>query len=72
MSLDEFLNTVAQFSRQGDEEKLSFLFRVYDSNNDGIIDLAELKEILKACSAENGLELNGNLEAFSAKEQPIN
>ena len=58
MSLDEFLNTVAQFSRQGDDEKLSFLFRVYDSNNDGIIDLDELKEILKACSAENGLELN--------------
>lgn len=32
VSLEEFLETMHQFSNQGEEEKLSFLFRVYDPN----------------------------------------
>lgn len=30
----EFLETMHQFSQQGEEEKLSFLFKVYDPNGD--------------------------------------
>ena len=32
VSLEEFLETMHQFANQGEEEKLAFLFRVYDPN----------------------------------------
>ena len=43
---------------QGEEEKLSFLFKVYDPNSDGVIDQSELREIIKSCVAENGMEFD--------------
>ena len=58
VSLEEFLETMHQFAQQGDEEKLSFLFKVYDPNGDGVIDQSELREIIKSCVAENGMEFD--------------
>ena len=58
VSLEEFLETMHQFANQGEEEKLSFLFKVYDPNGDGIIDQSELREIIKSCVSENGMEFD--------------
>eukprot|EP00090_Calanus_glacialis_P005272 TRINITY_DN14088_c0_g1_i1.p1 TRINITY_DN14088_c0_g1~~TRINITY_DN14088_c0_g1_i1.p1 ORF type:complete len:1071 (+),score=285.92 TRINITY_DN14088_c0_g1_i1:327-3215(+) len=58
VSLEEFLETMHQFANQGEEEKLAFLFRVYDPNGDGQIDQTELREIIKSCVAENGMEFD--------------
>ena len=58
MSLEEFLETMHQFANQGEEEKLSFLFKVYDPNGDGVIDQSELREIIRSCVAENGMEFD--------------
>jgi len=58
VSLEEFLETMHQFANQGEEEKLSFLFKVYDPNGDGQIDQTELREIIKSCVAENGMEFD--------------
>ena len=58
VSLEEFLETMHQFAHQGEEEKLSFLFKVYDPNGDGVIDQTELKEIIRSCIMENGMEFD--------------
>ena len=34
VSLEEFLETMHQFCQQGEEEKLLFLFKVYDPNGE--------------------------------------
>ena len=34
VSLAEFIETMHQFSGQGDDEKISFLFKVYDLNGE--------------------------------------
>ena len=36
VSLAEFIETMHQFSGQGDDEKISFLFKVYDLNGNFI------------------------------------
>ena len=60
VSLEEFLETMHQFSQQGDQEKLLFLFKVYDTNGDGRIDEGELRDIIGSCVAENGMEFDGS------------
>ena len=37
---------------------MATLFKVYDPNGDGVIDQSELKEIIKSCVAENGMEFD--------------
>ena len=32
--------------------------QVYDPNGDGVIDQSELREIIKSCVAENGMEFD--------------
>ena len=34
------------------------ILKVYDPNGDGVIDQSELKEIIKSCVAENGMEFD--------------
>jgi len=58
VSLAEFIETMHQFSGQGDDEKISFLFKVYDLNDDGLIDEADLREVMKACMVENGMHFD--------------
>lgn len=58
VSLAEFIETMHQFSGQGDDEKISFLFKVYDLNDDGLIDESDLREVMKACMLENGMEFD--------------
>ena len=52
------VTTCSPLIGQGEEEKLSFLFKVYDPNSDGVIDQSELREIIKSCVAENGMEFD--------------
>merc|ERR1719242_2642280 len=47
-----------QFSGQGEDEKISFLFKVYDLNDDGLIDESDLREVMKACMVENGMHFD--------------
>jgi len=58
VSLAEFIETMHQFSGQGDDEKISFLFKVYDLNDDGLIDESDLREVMKACMVENGMHFD--------------
>lgn len=58
VSLAEFIETMHQFSGQGEDEKISFLFKVYDLNDDGLIDESDLREVMKACMVENGMEFD--------------
>jgi len=58
VSLAEFIETMHQFSGQGDDEKISFLFKVYDLNDDGLIDESDLREVMKACMVENGMQFD--------------
>lgn len=58
VSLPEFIETMHQFSGQGDDEKISFLFKVYDLNDDGMIDESDLREVMKACMVENGMDFD--------------
>ena len=37
---------------------LPCLWQVYDPNGDGVIDQSELREIIKSCVAENGMEFD--------------
>ncbi|XP_023324717.1 NADPH oxidase 5 isoform X3 [Eurytemora carolleeae] len=58
VSLEEFLETMQQFATQDDDDKIHFLFKVYDPNGDGVIDESELCEVLKACMAESGMKFD--------------
>ena len=44
VSLPEFIETMHQFSGQGDDEKISFLFKVYDLNGKTHIILCSHRE----------------------------
>ena len=61
VSLAEFIETMHQFSGQGEDEKISFLFKVYDLNGESLkaafqcfpfLDYAEiLREIVESFAA---------------------
>ncbi|CAL6013840.1 Calcineurin_regulatory subunit B [Hexamita inflata] len=54
ISFKSFVQNLAVFSHQStEEEKLRFLFRVYDRDNDGKINEDELYNILKQCVGNN-------------------
>ena len=58
ISLEEFKAIVHHYANEGEEEKIEFLFKIFDPNGDGIFELDELKEIMKACVMENGMDLD--------------
>jgi len=58
VSLEEFLETMQQFAAQNEDDKIHFLFKVYDPNGDGVIDESELGEVLKACMSESGMKFD--------------
>ena len=53
--MDEYTETLAQLVGKDADAAIEFLFRIYDINDDGLLDFEELKEVLKASIAESGM-----------------
>ncbi|KAK9869219.1 hypothetical protein WA026_002969 [Henosepilachna vigintioctopunctata] len=58
ISLEEFLDSMHQFSGQSTEDKIKFLFKVYDLDGDGLIQHRELQHVMRACMVENGMQFS--------------
>ncbi|KAG5675924.1 hypothetical protein PVAND_005781 [Polypedilum vanderplanki] len=56
ISLQEFIDSMHQFSGQTSEDKIKFLFKVYDLDGDGLIQHEELQHVMRACMEENGMK----------------
>ena len=53
--VDEYIETLAQLAGKNADTAIEFLFRIYDINGDGSLDMGELKEVLKASIADSGM-----------------
>lgn len=60
ISLEEFLDAMHQFAGQSAEDKIRFLFKVYDLDGDGLIQLKELQHVMYACMEENGMKFSAD------------
>lgn len=58
VSLTEFLDSMHQFAGKSPNDKIKFLFRVYDLDGDGLIQRSELQQVMKACMEENGMKFS--------------
>jgi NADPH oxidase 5 len=58
ISLHEFIDAMHQFSGQSKENKIKFLFKVYDLDGDGLIQREELQHVMRACMEENGMKFS--------------
>ncbi|ODM93630.1 NADPH oxidase 5 [Orchesella cincta] len=58
ISLHEFLDAMHQFAGQDADDKIRFLFKVYDVDGDGVIRCEELGKVMRACLAENGMKFS--------------
>ncbi|XP_039306602.1 NADPH oxidase 5 isoform X1 [Solenopsis invicta] len=58
ISLSEFLDAMHQFAGKSPNDKIKFLFRVYDIDGDGLIQFYELEHVMRACMEENGLKFS--------------
>ncbi|KAF5289871.1 hypothetical protein FQR65_LT02005, partial [Abscondita terminalis] len=58
ISLQEFLDAMNQFAGQSPEDKIRFLFKVYDLDGDGLIQHRELQHVMRACMEENGMQFS--------------
>uniref|UniRef100_A0A1Y1K502 NADPH oxidase 5 n=1 Tax=Photinus pyralis TaxID=7054 RepID=A0A1Y1K502_PHOPY len=58
ISLQEFLDAMHQFAGQSPEDKIRFLFKVYDLDGDGLIQHRELQHVMRACMEENGMQFS--------------
>lgn len=58
VSLSEFLDAMHQFAGKSPNDKIKFLFRVYDLDGDGLIQQSELQKVMKACMEENGMRFS--------------
>ncbi|XP_026680929.1 uncharacterized protein LOC103511343 [Diaphorina citri] len=57
-SLQEFIDAMHQFAGQSPDDKIKFLFRVYDLDGDGLIQHKELQHVMRACMEENGMQFS--------------
>ncbi|KAF3428053.1 hypothetical protein E2986_09001 [Frieseomelitta varia] len=58
ISLQEFLDAMHQFAGKSPDDKIKFLFKVYDIDGDGLIQLRELEHVMRVCMEENGIQFN--------------
>ncbi|XP_060534326.1 NADPH oxidase 5 isoform X2 [Cylas formicarius] len=58
ISLQEFLDSMHQFAGQTPDDKIRFLFKVYDLDGDGLIQHRELQHVMRACMEENGMQFS--------------
>ncbi|XP_046423102.1 NADPH oxidase 5 isoform X1 [Neodiprion fabricii] len=55
ISLQEFLDSMHQFAGKTPDDKIKFLFKVYDIDGDGLIQHRELQHVMRVCMEENGM-----------------
>lgn len=58
ISLQEFIDAMHQFAGQSPDDKIKFLFKVYDIDGDGLIQEKELQHVMRACMDENGMRFD--------------
>ncbi|XP_065338491.1 NADPH oxidase 5 isoform X1 [Cloeon dipterum] len=58
ISLQEFIDAMHQFAGQSTDDKIRFLFKVYDLDGDGLIQHKELQHVMRACMEENGMKFS--------------
>ncbi|XP_052743214.1 NADPH oxidase 5 [Bicyclus anynana] len=58
ISHHEFIAAVHRFGSQTPEDKIRFLFKVYDLDGDGLIQHRELQHVMRACMEENGMQFS--------------
>ncbi|XP_076666481.1 NADPH oxidase isoform X2 [Andrena cerasifolii] len=58
ISLQEFLDAMHQLAGKTPDDKFKFLFKVYDIDGDGLIQLHELEHVMRACMEENGMQFS--------------
>ncbi|XP_075986113.1 NADPH oxidase [Anticarsia gemmatalis] len=58
ISLQEFIEAVHNFAGKTPEDKIRFLFKVYDLDGDGLIQHRELQHVMRACMEENGMQFS--------------
>ncbi|CAD6241356.1 GSCOCT00002682001.3-RA-CDS [Cotesia congregata] len=58
ISLQEFLDAMHQFAGKTPDDKIRFLFKVYDIDGDGLIQHRELEHVMRACMEENGMKFS--------------
>ncbi|XP_044264795.1 NADPH oxidase 5 isoform X3 [Tribolium madens] len=58
ISLQEFLDAMHQFAGKSPDDKIRFLFKVYDLDGDGLIQHKELQHVMRACMEENGMQFS--------------
>ncbi|CAH1124314.1 unnamed protein product [Ceutorhynchus assimilis] len=58
ISLQEFMDSMHQFAGQTPDDKIRFLFKVYDIDGDGLIQHKELQHVMRACMEENGMQFS--------------
>lgn len=56
--MQEFLDAMHQFAGQSPDDKIRFLFKVYDLDGDGLIQHKELQHVMRACMEENGMQFS--------------
>jgi len=56
ITLTKFIETVQQFAKEDDDAKIEFLFQVYDTEGDGVLQEENFRDVLKACMTENGMD----------------
>lgn len=64
ISLQEFIDAIHQFAGQSPEDKIKFLFKVYDLDGDGLIQHKELQHVMRACMEENGMQFSEDQVSF--------
>ncbi|KAM3957213.1 NADPH oxidase [Aphomia sociella] len=58
ISLQEFIAAAHRFAGHTPDDKLRFLFEVYDMDGDGLIQHRELQHVMWACMEENGMQFS--------------
>ncbi|XP_046833687.1 NADPH oxidase 5 [Vespa crabro] len=58
ISLQEFIDAMHEFAGKSADDKIKFLFKVYDIDGDGLIQHRELEHVMRACMEENGMEFS--------------
>jgi Ca2+-binding EF-hand superfamily protein len=58
ISLQEFIEAMHQFAGEEPDDKLRFLFKIYDVDGDGSIQCEELGKVMRACMEESGMNFS--------------
>ncbi|XP_066588886.1 NADPH oxidase 5 [Prorops nasuta] len=58
ISLQEFIDAMHEFAGKTPDDKIRFLFKVYDIDGDGLIQHREIEHVMRACMEENGMKFS--------------